>query len=123
DPARAKTESKPQELPVREVEPVSEADIDRLHEQAIKGHSSKDIEALWDAVLSKKELIILNRGKGDKTEAHAVESPLGPMLLMFTDRFRVRALTATTAFQKMPYVWQAAAISTEDALEWLFQQH
>ncbi len=123
DPSKSKPEPAPAPPPLREVTPVSEAEIDRLHAQAMKGHSSKDIEALWDAVLSKKELFILNRGKGLQSEAHAIESPLGPMLLLFTDRFRVRAFTSSKAFQKMPYVWRAATLPTEDALEWIFQQH
>lgn len=123
DPAAAKPQPKPEPAPARQVEPVSEEEIDRLLEQAMKGHSSRDVEALWEAILSKPELHLLQRGKGEKTEAHAVESPLGPMLLLFTATFRIQALIATKAYRNSPFVWRAVTMPTEDALQWVMQQH
>lgn len=122
DPAQATPAPKTEPAPAREVEPVGEEQIDRLTAQAMKGHSSKDIEALWDALLSKRELHILQRGKADRTEAHAVESPLGPMLLFFSAKFRAEALVGTKPFRNSPFVWKIATMPTEDALAWLFEQ-
>ena len=125
DPAQADLpiETEPETQPPKPVEPVSEEEIDRRLEQAMKGHATKDIEALWDAILSKPELHLLQRGKGEKIEAHAVESPLGPMLLLFTAPYRIQALIAMKQYRNSPFVWKAVTMPTEDALGWIFQQH
>ena len=122
DPAQGVAVPKKESAPVREVEPVSEDEIDRLTAQAMKGHSSKDVESLWEALLSKRELHILQRGKAEKTEAHAVESPLGPMLLFFSAKFRAESLVSTKPYRNSPFVWKIATMPTEQALAWLFEQ-
>lgn len=122
DPARGVAVPKKEPAPVREVEPVSEDEIDRLTAQAMKGHSGKDVEALWEALLSKRELHILQRGKAEKTEAHAVESPLGPMLLFFSAKYRAESLVNTKPYRNSPFVWKIATMPTEQALAWLFEQ-
>ncbi|MFG0291911.1 MAG: hypothetical protein ACF8MJ_02025 [Phycisphaerales bacterium JB050] len=126
DPAQAvppPVNPEPEAQPPKQVEPVSEDEIDRRLVQAMKGHSTKDFEALWDAILSKPEIHLLQRGKGEKTEAHAVESPLGPMLLLFTAPYRIQALAAMKQYRNSPFVWKAVTMPTEDALGWIFQQH
>ncbi len=122
-PAELTPPSEPAPARAREVKPVSEEEIDRLTVQAMKGHSSRDLEALWDALLSKKQLLVLQRGRGLKNQAHVIESPLGPTLLLFTDRFRFRALTATKSFRNSPIVWRVATMPTPDAIGWILEQY
>jgi len=113
---------KPESQEPRVVEPVSEERIDELHTKAMQGHSAKDLESLWDAILSKPELHILQRGRANQVEAHVVESPLGPMLLAFTSRFRVQVLTSTKAFHNTPFVWSVSTLPMETALDWIIEQ-
>jgi len=106
----------------RSVEPVSEERLDELMAAARKGHSSRDVEAVWDAIMASENLHLLQRVKGPTAEAHALESPLGPMLPMFTSRARAQALVSTKAFRNQPFAFRVASMPLADALDWAIGQ-
>jgi len=122
DEAPADTAAPERDEVERSVEPVSEERLDELMAAARKGHSSRDVEAVWDAIMASENLHLLQRVKGPTVEAHALESPLGPMLPMFTSRARAQALVSTKAFRNQPFAFRVASMPLADALDWAIGQ-
>lgn len=117
EPAPASTPAEP-----KRVEPVGEERLDALLQQARKGHSARDIEAVWDAIMTSPQLHLLQRVKGAAVESHAIESPIGPMLMLFTSKVRVQTLLSTKPFRNLPYAWKAAPMPLDTALDWAIRQ-
>lgn len=121
-PASASADSERSKPASKQLQPVSEEQLDELMNRARRSRSARDIEAVWDAIMTRPELLLLQRVKGHITEPHAIESPFGPMLLWCTSKVRVQTLLSTPPFRKLPYAWRAASMPLEKALDWAIRQ-